>query len=149
METPVTIEESPRARPGRPRREGLSDSRKRDAIALAEALWSRDGITAPPHDRLRSFAEDLSDFVGHLNLRARLLFLACLATITWLSPIFVGRMPTLGRLALFDRVRAIRALETTPASLALFATKAIVSLVWFEQPGAAQEIGWDQRCKTR
>jgi len=147
VELPITSELVPRARAVRPRREGLSEARKRDAIALAETLWSRDGASAPPLDRLRPFADDLSDFVGHLNTRARLLFITCLAVITWIAPLVIGRMPRLARLDVADRVRAIHALEQTPASLALLAAKAIVAMVWFEQPGNAQEIGWDQRCK--
>ena len=147
MELPITSELVPRVRTVRPRREGLTEARKRNAIALAEALWSRDGTSGPPGERLRVFAEDLSDFVGHLNTRARLLFVTCLAVITWLSPLVIGRMPRLARLDVSDRVRAIQALEQTPASLALLAAKAIVAIVWFEQPENAREIGWDQRCK--
>lgn len=135
------------AAPLRPRRSGLGPTRRAHARALAEALWSRDGASAPPADRLAFFEEDLSDFVARLNTRARLLFVACLATVTWIAPLLVGRLGRLGSLSIADRVRAIHALERTPASLALFAVKAVVSLVWYEHPESAREIGWDQRCK--
>jgi hypothetical protein len=43
-------------------------------------------------------------------------------------------------------VRAIEALERTPAALALLAVKAVVSIVWWEHPDNAREIGWDRAC---
>nr|MDQ3031416.1 hypothetical protein [Myxococcota bacterium] len=121
--------------------------RKRaDARALAEALWSRDGTSGPPAERLSHFEADLSDFVGHLNLRARLLFLSCLGTVTWIAPLVLGRFARLSSLSIAHRIDAIHALERTPAALALFAVKAVLSIVWFEHPDNAREIGWDQRC---
>lgn len=128
-------------------RPGLSPRDRENARALAEALWSRDGERPPPEDRLAWFVDDLSDFVGHLNTRARLLFLACLTSVTWAGPLLLLRLGRLRSLSIADRVRAIHAVEKNPlASLALFATKAIVSLVWYEHPENAREIGWDQRC---
>jgi hypothetical protein len=126
---------------------GLSPRGRANARALAEALWSRDGTSAPPDDRLAWFVGDLADFVGHLNLRARLLFVTCLTTITWAGPLLIGRLGRLGSLSIPDRIRAIHAVEHNPvASLALFATKAVTSLVWYEHPDNAREIGWDRRC---
>jgi hypothetical protein len=136
----------PPSQVSRPKRDGLKNAGRAHARALAEALWSRDGKSAPPHDRLAYFEEDLSDFVGHLNTRARLLFLACLGTVTWIAPLLSGRLGSLRSLSIEDRIRAIHALEKSPASLALIAVKAIVSIVWFEHPDTAREIGWDQRC---
>lgn len=130
----------------RPTRDGLSARSRANARALAEGLWSRDGESAPPLDRLAYFETDLSDFVGHLNTRARLLFLVCLGAITWIAPLAIGRLGRLGSLSIGERIRAICALERTPASLALVAVKAITSIVWFEHPDTAREIGWDQRC---
>ncbi len=130
----------------RPRRDGLKNAGRAHARALAEALWSRDGKSAPSRERLAYFEDDLSDFVGHLNPRARLLFLACLGTITWIAPLLAGRLGRFGSLSIEERIRVIHALEKSPASLALIAVKAIVSIVWFEHPDTAREIGWDQRC---
>jgi uncharacterized protein (DUF2236 family) len=127
-------------------RSGLSARRRADARALAEALWSRDGASGPPADRLAYFESDLSDFAFHLNTRARLLLLAGLATVTRVAPLLIGRFSRLGALPIDERIRAIHALERTPASLALFAVKAVLSIVWFEHPDNAREMGWDQRC---
>jgi hypothetical protein len=144
---PAPASESPRRTERRASRRGLSPSQRRDAIALAEALWSPDAMSAPPADRLAYFADDLSDFIGCVGTRARLLFSACLAAITFVAPLAIGRFARLGSLSIGDRVAAIVALERTPASLALFAAKAMVSIVWWEHPGSARDIGWDQRCR--
>lgn len=100
----------------------------------------------PPPERLDYLERDLSDFFGHVNLRARLVFRACLATLHWIAPLLVGRLGPLSRLSVADRVRAIEALEATPLSLALLGAKAILCIVYYEHPDAAREIGWDQRC---
>lgn len=127
---------------------GLSTAGRAAARAFAEALWSKDGEHPPEAHRLDFFEADLADFVGHLNPRARLLFRACLATVTWVAPLIVGRPGRLAGLPVPARIRAIERLERTPASLALFATKAVVSLIWYEHPDSARDLGWDKRCKT-
>ncbi|MCZ7678966.1 MAG: hypothetical protein M5U28_09520 [Sandaracinaceae bacterium] len=52
--------------------------------------------------------------------------------------------------ALAARARGSRArverLEATPLSLPLLGAKAILSIVYYEHPDAAREIGWDQEC---
>jgi hypothetical protein len=132
------------------RRDGLSRRSKRDARAFAEAFFSRDG-TAVTSDRLDHFESEISDFFGHVRGRARLLFLACLATATWLAPALVGRsFARLEVLSIDERIRALEAMERMPvAQLALFALKALASFVYYEHPGAAAEMKWDQRCMGR
>lgn len=126
----------------------LSDSARRDAMAFGEALFARTLDQAPPADRMSWFIGDLDDFVAHLNLRARMLFRLCLFVVTWIAPIVLGRFSRLGSLTLSDRIEALEALERTPLSLALFGARAIVSLVYYEHPDAAREIGWDRMCLT-
>lgn len=128
-------------------RPGLSRRSLRAARVVAETLFSSEE-GPPPAARLDWMEHDLGDFFGHVTLRARLLFRACVATVYWLSPLLIGRAPTLARLDLEDRVRALHRLERTPLALALLAAKAILAIVYFEHPDAAEEIGWDQRCLT-
>ncbi len=129
------------------KKDGLSVGSKRDARAFAEAFFSRDGEPVAG-DRLDVFERELSDFFGHVGGRARLLFLACLATATWGAPILHGRAFTrLGSLSIADRIEALEAMERVPvAQLALFAMKALTSFIYYEHPDAAAELGWDQRC---
>lgn len=134
----------------RPRKAGFSTAQRGAARAFAEAFFSRDGL-AVPAERLDWFAEDLSDFFGNVGGRGRVLFLACLATATWGAPILIGRPLTrLGSLTVAERLEALEALERTPvAQLALFALKAVSSIVYYEHPDARREMRWDQRCMGR
>lgn len=127
-------------------RSGLPPRALRAARAVAEGLFSTDD-GPPPRDRLDYLERDLADFFGHVTLRARLLFRACLATVFWLSPLLVSRLPPLSRLSTSDRVRALERMEATPLSLPLLGAKAILCIVYYEHPDAARDIGWDQRCK--
>lgn len=122
----------------------LSESARRDAQAFGEALFARSLEEAPPAERMAWFIADLDDFAAHLNLRARLLFLLCLFAVTW-SPLLSGRLSRLRRLSVSERIAALEVLEQSPASLALFGARAITSLVYYEHPDAAAEIGWDRK----
>lgn len=128
------------SRPGLPRRA------LRGARCLAEALFARDDGPAPS-ERLDWLEQDLSDFFAHVTLRARLLFRACVATLVWIAPLLIARLPPLSRLSASERVEALHRAERTPLSLALLAAKAILCIVYYEHPDAAREIGWDSRCR--
>ncbi|MBX3271086.1 MAG: hypothetical protein KF729_12545 [Sandaracinaceae bacterium] len=127
-------------------RPGLSAPWRRRARLVAEALFSTDD-GPPPAARLDWLEEDLGDFFGHLGRRSRLVFVACLATIYFVAPLLAWRLCTLGALDWRARVHAIERLERSALSIALLGAKAILSIVYFEHPDAAREIGWTQQCK--
>lgn len=130
----------------RARRPGLPPRVRRAARALAEALFLRP--SGPPSPEVLDWLErDLDDFFGHVTLRARLLFRACLATVVWLAPLVILRLPPLSRLPVAERVRALTRFERTPLALAFLGAKALLSIVYYEHPDAAASIGWDQACK--
>jgi len=122
----------------------LSESARHDVRAFAEALFARTREAPPPAERMSWFIADLDDFVAHLNLRARLLFLLCLFAVTW-APLLSGRFRRLRVLSVVERIEVLEALERSPAALALFGARAIASLVYYEHPDAAAEIGWDRK----
>ncbi len=128
---------------------GLPAGASRRARHIAEALFStEDG--PPPPARLDWMEKDLGDFFGHANWRAAALFRACVFTVTWLAPVLFARLPPLGRLAIPERVEAIERFEGLPVTvLTVLAVKAILSLIYYEHPDAAAEIGWDQECVGR
>lgn len=127
---------------------GLSDAERVDLRAFAEAFFSVDG-TPPPRERLDWFVDDVDDFVGHLTPRARFMWKAVFGPVTRASPLLVGHVGRLGELPLDRRIEALERFERSPAGLAIFAVKAITSLVYYEHPDAAAEIGWDKQCKGR
>lgn len=125
----------------------LSASTRGDVRAFGEAVFARrDG--PPPDERMRWLVDDVDDFVAHLNTRSYLLFRLCLFVVTWIAPLLVLRFARLASLPHETRLEALEALERSPAALALFGARAIVSLVYYEHPDAAREIGWDQKCLT-
>ena len=127
---------------------GFTDAERRDARDFAEAFFSRDG-SSPPADRLAWFVADMDDFLGHLAPRARRLWKTCLATVVRGAPLLVGHVGKLGELPIDRRIEALERFERSPFALALFAVKALTSLVYYEHPDAAAEIGWDRGCRGR
>ena len=128
------------------RMRGFSDATRRDVRAFAEAFFSRD-YEPPPPERLDWFLDDLDDFIGRLNPRSRGLFHLIMAVPTYVAPMYVKHVGRLADLPLRGRIHALEALEASPLGLPLFAAKAMVSLVYYEHPDSAREIGWDQRCQ--
>lgn len=124
----------------------LPASALKRARHVAEALFTtEDG--PPPPDRVDWVERDLKDFFGNANWRGAFIFRACIFAITWLAPILIARLPPIGRLAVSDRVHAIERFESVPgAVLTVLGAKAILSLIYYEHPDAAEEIGWDQEC---
>ena len=129
----------------RARRPGLPARTRRAARVVAEGLFAQPS-GPPPAERLDYLERDLDDFFGHVSLRARLLFRACVATMFWIAPLLVGRFSTMDRLSVDERVEALEKLERTPLSLALLGAKAILCIVYYEHPDAAADIGWDREC---
>lgn len=129
-----------------PRARGMSDAARRDVRAFAEAFFSTD-FDPPPAERMDWFVDDLDDFIGRLNPRARGLFHLVMAVPTYVAPLFVRHVGRLADLPVRARVEALEALEHSSLGMPLFAAKAMTSLVYYEHPDAAREIGWDQRCK--
>lgn len=112
----------------------------RDARVFAEALFAGAG-GAPPRDRIDWLMRELEDFVEQAGPRVRLILVGGLLTASWAAPPLAGKAPPLARLSLADRVRALDALEHTPAGLPLLAVKAILCILYYEHPDALREAG--------
>lgn len=117
---------------------------RREIASTAEALFSRPA--PPPPERLRWAVDDLADFLERAGGRSRLVFHACRLATTWLAPLHVAALPPLGRLLVGDRVRALAAMERGPLGMTVLGVKAMLSMVWYEHPDSAAEIGFDGRC---
>ena len=118
----------------------------RRARHVAEALFTTEEGPPPPA-RIDWLEADLRDFFGNANWRGAFIFRACIFAITWLAPPLLFRLPPIGRLLVGDRVEAIERFERLPgAVLTVLGAKAILSLIYYEHPDAAEEIGWDQEC---
>lgn len=113
--------------------------------AIAEALFAT-ASGPPPRDRIGWLLEECEDFLSRAGARSRLLVGLGVLAVSLLAPLMVLRFPPLRRLSHRERVRALRKLEASPAASPLFAIKALLSLVYYEHPDAAREIGFDGEC---
>lgn len=111
------------------------------ARSLAEALFASPS-GPPPAERLDRATEAFAQVVMHGGVRARFLFTVALYAVGWLSPLLIGKVPSAWSLPLQDRVRAVGAMEATGLLAApVMLCKAILCIVYYEEPGAAEEIG--------
>ena len=120
----------------------LQGSAQRALFPIAEALFT---TTAgpPPAARLHWLCLEMRDFLSRAGGRARLLFRLALFLATWIAPLWILRLPPLGLLNREQRIDALNRLEASTLGPPLFALKAIVSLVYYEHPEAAAELGFD------
>lgn len=120
----------------------------RSVWLVAEVLFATEA-GPPPHHRLAWLVDDLRDFLSHVNVRARWLFRLALWVTVWFAPLWIGKIPPLGRLDVRDRARAIERLERAgmPVAAAIMAVKAVLCILYFEHPEVAAEIHFDGRCK--
>jgi hypothetical protein len=113
--------------------------------AVAEALFATD-TGPPPRDRIDWLTAECEDFLSRAGSRSRLLVRLAVLAVSVLAPLLVLRFRPLRRLPLGERVRALRVLEASPVAGPLFAVKALLSLIYYEHPDAAREIGFDGEC---
>jgi hypothetical protein len=118
-----------------------STSTLKALAAMAEAVFSREG-RPPPADRMAWLRTDIEDFLARAGLRARLMLTFMTLLVTWLAPLFVGRLAPLGALPLELRIQALERLEARFGE-PLLAVKAMLSLIYYEHPDAAREVGFD------
>ena len=111
------------------------------ARSLAEALFSSPS-GPPPAERLDRATEAFANVVMHGGFRARFLFTLALYAIGWLAPLLIGKLPSAWSLPVPDRVRAVAAMEESGLLAApVMLCKAILCIVYYEEPGASEEIG--------
>lgn len=122
--------------------------RTEQALRLfAETLFS-DLSGPPPPERVAQVARDGIGLVAATTPRARLLFQLCLFMVVWAAPLFVRRAPGLSRLPLAGRVAALESMEAHPTGAALvLAIKAVMCVLWYEQPENQAAIGGDPPCE--
>ena len=123
----------------------LSPTQRR-AYALAEALFSGPA-GPPPAPRLDWLVAEVTDLLHYAGRRSRWLFQLCLFLVSWLAPLWLRRLPPLGRLSPRDRVQALTRMEDSPTfSPLVLACKTVLCMVYYEDEAAAREIGAHEPC---
>lgn len=123
----------------------LSSFQRRTAKAVAEALFATEE-GAPPPERVTFLVDSLEAFLAAAGPSTVRLFRWMLRVAGLLAPLFVHRLPGLSRLPLARRIVALERLERSPLAAVLWGLKAILCTAYWEEPFAAQEIGFDAKC---
>lgn len=118
----------------------MRGSRRGQALrAVAEAIFHR-GTPVPP-ERIDFVEREMLATLEAAGPRARMLFLLCLLGLVVLAPLWVGRLPTIMRLPLPLRIRALSRMEDSLVGSGLvLAVKAALCIFYYEQPAVATEL---------
>lgn len=115
------------------------------ARAIAEALFST-AEGPPPSNRLFWVERELSALLEKAGPRSGGIYKLGLYLVTWLAPLFIGRIGPLGNLPLAARVDALRRMERSFASTVVLGVKAILCVLWYEHAESAREAGYSGAC---
>ena len=109
---------------------------------IAEALF-HDGTSAPPADRIAWLCGDVRDFLGRATGRARFMFRLCIFVIVWVGPLWSFSLVPLTAMAIERRVEVLERMERGLLAFAFLGAKALLSMMYYEHPDAAREIGFN------
>jgi hypothetical protein len=112
---------------------------------VAEAVFAT-ASGAPPADRMDWLALELEDFLARAGSQTRLTLRLALLAISFLAPLLVLRFTSLSRMPVAERARAIGRLEHSSLGAPVLAIKALLCVLYYEHPDAAEEIGFDGQC---
>lgn len=110
--------------------------------AIASAMFSEDG-NPPPEERLHWCVAQIADLLAKVGGRGAFAYRFALFVISWFGPWLILRWGRFARLSHEDRVRALQRVEKSGLKTLLFALKALLCIVYFEHPDAAEAIGFD------
>ena len=108
--------------------------------AFAEALFSTEA-GAPPAPRMDWLMKEMDDYLQRAGSRARFVFGLALYVVSFLSPLFIRRLPTLRSLEVQERVDALTRMEESFAAAPVLAVKAFLCVVYYEHPEVQREVG--------
>jgi hypothetical protein len=123
----------------------LSTSSTHRIRALAEAVFSNEGVIPSTH-RLNWLMDEINDFLTKAGALSRTSYLAALYALTSSAPLFVASVKPFHKLSLAKRVTALQRVENSPISGTLFASKALLCLLYYEHPEVGPEVGFDGHC---
>jgi len=113
--------------------------------SVAEAVFcTAEG--PPPGERLDWLALELEDFLARAGSQTRLTLRLALFALSILAPLMVLRFTSLSRMPVTERARAIGRLEHSSLGAPVLAVKALLCVLYYEHPDAAEEIGFDGQC---
>lgn len=112
--------------------------------AVAEALFLTES-GPPPAARLDWLMQELEDFLVRAGARPRFVLRLALFVVGLLAPLAVLRFSSLRSMPVVERARALARLEDRFGAPVL-AVKALLSVIYYEHPDSAREVGFDGTC---
>jgi len=123
----------------------LSERTLEMTMAIAEALFSSDDQKPPPEDRMAFLRREYADFMSRATPKGRLLFWAAPRAISLLAPLLSSKRPPLARLTIEERVKVLSRFEASPFAGVLIALRALLCMIYYEHPAAANAAGVPKR----
>ena len=122
-----------------PRNGQLSEFHLRSIRAISEAIFSEDS-EAMDQARLDWLVYQYDDFMSRAPAKQRLLFSLATTILSILSPLFILRPVGFSSLTHQDKIRALRKFESRPVGKLLIPVRAILCLIYYEHPHAAEQL---------
>jgi hypothetical protein len=119
----------------------------RSARGIAEALFSSEN-GAPRAERIDWLAAELGQYLERAGWRSGGFYKLGLLLVALLAPLLIFRPAPLWRLSLEDRIRALRRMERSFASIFL-PVKAVLCIIYYEHADAARETGYLGGCHPK
>ncbi len=119
----------------------------RRMCVIAEAAFTT-RVGPPPQARMDWLALEMEDYLARSGSRTRFILGLAVLAVWLLAPLGVKRLTSLERMSLGDRIQALTQLEAGRFGGAVLAVKALLCVVYYEHPNAAEEIGFDGLCLT-
>lgn len=118
----------------------ISEFHQREIESISEAFFSADTVPMDPK-RLRWLTREYCDFMGRAQAKQRFLFSTAVTIIAYLAPLFIWKIGPFSALNFDDRVRALKVFERRKIGRLLIPVRAILCLMYYEHPDAAQTLG--------
>lgn len=112
---------------------------------LIETLFATDE-GSPPNGRVEWVLAEAEDLIRHSGPKLRLIFGLLLFFLNRIGPLLSLRFPSLGRLPLGERIELLTKMEHGIAAGPLLAVRALLAIVYYEHPDAANLIGFTGEC---
>ena len=115
-----------------------------NARAIAEAIFTTDEGPPPP-ERLDWLVADLEDFLARMG-RSRTTFAFGILALSILAPLFARSFTSIRSMSVDDRIKALTRIENSAVAFAILGVKLLLSVMYYEHPEGAAQIGYDAQC---
>ncbi len=113
------------------------------AVACLADVFFETAAGPPPAGRVAWMCEELRVAFADASIGSRLLYRIMLWLVCTIAPLLALRLWPLRFMGRPARLKALDRFERSPFAMALYATKAILAIRYYEHPDSAREAGFD------